>query len=67
MLGRTLSGQTTETFITQLRHVKPLSFGLGDGALGKDGFASICPLKVICVSLNIMSIAHPNAGLPDAH
>lgn len=61
--GRTLSGQTTEAFLTSLSHVPLLSIGL-NCALGADQlrpYVSILNRKApFAVS------AHPNAGLPNA-
>ncbi len=61
--GRTLSGQTTESFYNALRHVKPISFGL-NCALGPDELreyvSELSRISECSVS------AHPNAGLPNA-
>lgn len=60
--GRTLSGQTTESFYNSLRHAEPLSIGL-NCALGPDMLRQyIEELSNVCE--NFVSV-HPNAGLPN--
>ena len=60
--GRTLTGQTTESFYNSLRHSQPVSFGL-NCALGPDKLrayvAELSRISECAVS------AHPNAGLPN--
>lgn len=60
--GRTLSGQTTEAFVTSLKHVEPLSIGL-NCALGAEMMLPY--LKIIRKHFNGFVSAHPNAGLPN--
>ncbi|MES9903944.1 MAG: methionine synthase, partial [Sedimenticola sp.] len=60
--GRTLSGQTTESFYNSLRHAKPLAIGL-NCALGPDLLRQY--LEEMCrVSETYVSV-YPNAGLPN--
>ncbi len=61
--GRTLSGQTTESFYNSMRHARPLAVGL-NCALGAkelrpyvEELATVAETYVSC---------HPNAGLPNA-
>ncbi|MEZ8239197.1 methionine synthase [Vibrio splendidus] len=61
--GRTLSGQTTESFYNALRHVKPISFGL-NCALGPDELREYVGEMSRISECNVS--AHPNAGLPNA-
>ncbi len=60
--GRTLSGQTTESFYNALRHAEPLSIGL-NCALGPDLLRQYVE-EMSRVSETYVS-AHPNAGLPN--
>jgi len=60
--GRTLSGQTTESFYNSLRHAKPLSIGL-NCALGPDLLRQYVQ-ELSRVSEFPVSV-HPNAGLPN--
>ena len=60
--GRTLTGQTTESFYNSLRHANPISIGL-NCALGPDELRQyVEELSGICTSA---VSAHPNAGLPN--
>ena len=60
--GRTLSGQTTESFWYSVRHAKPLSIGL-NCALGP---AELRPfLRELAGVADTHVSAHPNAGLPN--
>ncbi len=60
--GRTLSGQTTESFYNSLRHAEPISMGL-NCALGPDLLRQYVA-ELSRVSETFVS-AHPNAGLPN--
>ncbi|HIP67593.1 MAG TPA: methionine synthase [Chromatiales bacterium] len=60
--GRTLSGQTTESFYNSLRHANPISIGL-NCALGPDALRQYVE-ELSRVSEFHVS-AHPNAGLPN--
>jgi 5-methyltetrahydrofolate--homocysteine methyltransferase len=60
--GRTLSGQTTESFYNSLRHAQPLSIGL-NCALGPDLLRQYVA-ELSRVSEFPVSV-HPNAGLPN--
>ena len=60
--GRTLSGQTTEAFLTSISHVDLLSVGL-NCALGAKQLRPY--LKVLSDKSDFMVSAHPNAGLPN--
>jgi 5-methyltetrahydrofolate--homocysteine methyltransferase len=61
--GRTLSGQTTEAFLTSVAHVPLLSIGL-NCALGA---AQLRPyLQVLHEQAPFFVSAYPNAGLPNA-
>ncbi len=60
--GRTLSGQTTEAFLTSVSHVDLLSIGL-NCALGASQLRQY--LKVISDNTDFFVSAHPNAGLPN--
>lgn len=60
--GRTLSGQTTEAFVTSLQHVEPLSIGL-NCALGAEMMLPY--LRIIRNRFKGYVSAHPNAGLPN--
>ncbi|MBC8519830.1 MAG: methionine synthase [Gammaproteobacteria bacterium] len=60
--GRTLSGQTTESFYNSLRHSRPLSMGL-NCALGPDMLRQYTEeMSRVCETY---TSAHPNAGLPN--
>lgn len=61
--GRTLSGQTTEAFLTSLSHVPLLSIGL-NCALGADQLRPY--LNILNRKAPFATSAHPNAGLPNA-
>ncbi|MCB1606737.1 MAG: methionine synthase, partial [Xanthomonadales bacterium] len=61
--GRTLSGQTAQAFAYSLRHAHPLSIGL-NCALGATELKPY--LQEIAGSVECLSSAHPNAGLPNA-
>jgi 5-methyltetrahydrofolate--homocysteine methyltransferase len=61
--GRTLSGQTTEAFLTSLSHVPLFSIGL-NCALGADQLRPY--LQILSKSAVMATSAHPNAGLPNA-
>lgn len=60
--GRTLSGQTTEAFLTSLQHVDLLSIGL-NCALGASALRPY--LQVLKNKAPFAISAHPNAGLPN--
>jgi len=60
--GRTLSGQTTESFLTSLSHVPLLSVGL-NCALGAEELRPY--LKTLSDKAPFHISAHPNAGLPN--
>ena len=60
--GRTLSGQTTESFYNALRHARPISIGL-NCALGPDQLRQYVE-ELSRISETHVS-AHPNAGLPN--
>ncbi|MBA1444826.1 MAG: methionine synthase [Chromatiales bacterium] len=60
--GRTLSGQTTESFYNSLRHAKPISIGL-NCALGPELMRQYVE-EMSRISETFVS-AHPNAGLPN--
>ena len=60
--GRTLSGQTTEAFLTSVSHVNLLSIGLNCSL----GAKSMKPyVKTLSDKSDFMISAHPNAGLPN--
>ena len=60
--GRTLSGQTTESFYNSLRHSRPLTMGL-NCALGPDMLRQYTEeMSRVCETY---TSAHPNAGLPN--
>ncbi len=61
--GRTLSGQTTEAFLTSISHVPLLSIGL-NCALGADQLRPY--LQILHRKSPFAVSAHPNAGLPNA-
>jgi 5-methyltetrahydrofolate--homocysteine methyltransferase len=61
--GRTLSGQTTEAFLTSIEHIPLFSVGL-NCALGA---AQLRPyLQILARKSSFNVSAHPNAGLPNA-
>ncbi|WP_421752760.1 homocysteine S-methyltransferase family protein [Croceimicrobium sp.] len=61
--GRTLSGQTTEAFLTSLSHVPLMSIGL-NCALGADQLRPY--VQILDRKSPFPVSAHPNAGLPNA-
>jgi 5-methyltetrahydrofolate--homocysteine methyltransferase len=60
--GRTLSGQTTEAFLTSISHLPLLSVGL-NCALGADLMRPY--VQVLADHSPFYTSAHPNAGLPN--
>jgi len=60
--GRTLSGQTTEAFLTSISHMPLLSVGL-NCALGADLMRPY--VKTLSDKSPFLVSAHPNAGLPN--
>ncbi len=60
--GRTLTGQTTEAFLTSLSHIPLLSIGL-NCALGAKLMEPY--LKILAQTAPFAVSAHPNAGLPN--
>ncbi|WP_246118426.1 homocysteine S-methyltransferase family protein [Apibacter muscae] len=60
--GRTLSGQTTEAFLTSISHIPLLSIGL-NCALGADQLFQY--LEILSNKSPFFISAHPNAGLPN--
>ncbi|MFN4146306.1 MAG: methionine synthase, partial [Runella sp.] len=60
--GRTLSGQTTEAFLTSISHLPLLSVGL-NCALGADLMRPY--VKTLAEKAPFHTSAHPNAGLPN--
>lgn len=60
--GRTLSGQTPEAFWNSLRHVNPFAFGLNCALGAKEMRQHIAEISRIASTL---TIAYPNAGLPN--
>ena len=60
--GRTLSGQTTEAFLTSISHMPLLSVGL-NCALGAKELRPY--LQILAKSAPFSVSAHPNAGLPN--
>ena len=60
--GRTLSGQTTEAFLTSVSHIDLLSIGL-NCALGADLMRPY--IQILANEAPFMVSAHPNAGLPN--
>jgi len=60
--GRTLSGQTTEAFLTSVSHIDLLSVGL-NCALGADLMRPY--VQILAKEAPFMVSAHPNAGLPN--
>jgi 5-methyltetrahydrofolate--homocysteine methyltransferase len=61
--GRTLSGQTTESFLISLSHVPLFSIGL-NCALGADQLRPY--VQILKQNSPLLISAHPNAGLPNA-
>ncbi len=61
--GRTLSGQTPEAFYFSIRHLKPFAVGL-NCALGAELMRPY--LADIAAVAETLTIAYPNAGLPNA-
>ncbi len=61
--GRTLSGQTTEAFITSVSHLPLLTIGF-NCALGAD--LMLPYMKRVSKFSNFFTAAFPNAGLPNA-
>ncbi|MFN8345107.1 MAG: methionine synthase [Spirosomataceae bacterium] len=60
--GRTLSGQTTEAFLTSMSHMPLLSIGL-NCALGADLMRPY--VQTLANQAPFYTSAHPNAGLPN--
>ncbi|TDB61357.1 methionine synthase [Arundinibacter roseus] len=60
--GRTLSGQTTEAFLTSVSHLPLLSVGL-NCALGADLMRPY--VQILANESPFFTSAHPNAGLPN--
>lgn len=60
--GRTLSGQTTEAFLTSISHLDLLSVGL-NCALGADLMRPY--VQILAKEAPFLVSAHPNAGLPN--
>ncbi|WP_025763452.1 methionine synthase [Dyadobacter tibetensis] len=60
--GRTLSGQTTEAFLTSVSHLPLLSVGL-NCALGADLMRPY--VQILANESPFYTSAHPNAGLPN--
>jgi 5-methyltetrahydrofolate--homocysteine methyltransferase len=60
--GRTLSGQTTEAFLTSISHLPLLSVGL-NCALGADLMRPY--VQILADNSPFFTSAHPNAGLPN--
>ena len=60
--GRTLTGQTTESFYNSLRHAKPITIGLNCALGARELRPYMAELSRI--SEGFVS-AHPNAGLPN--
>ena len=61
--GRTLSGQTPEAFFFSIRHLQPFAVGL-NCALGAELMRPY--LAEIAAVADTLTIAYPNAGLPNA-
>jgi methionine synthase I (cobalamin-dependent) len=61
--GRTLSGQTPEAFYFSVRHLQPFAVGL-NCALGAELMRPY--LAEIAAVAETLTIAYPNAGLPNA-
>ncbi|MCF0197597.1 MAG: homocysteine S-methyltransferase family protein, partial [Bacteroidaceae bacterium] len=62
--GRTLSGQTVETFCSTVAYAQPLSIGMNCG-LGPEGMIPYVRRMQACLPHCYIS-CHPNAGLPNA-
>lgn len=60
--GRTLSGQTTESFLISVEHMPLLSIGL-NCALGANELKQYS--EVLSKKASFFTSAHPNAGLPN--
>lgn len=60
--GRTLSGQTTEAFLTSVSHLPLLSVGI-NCALGADLMRPY--VQILANESPFFTSAHPNAGLPN--
>jgi 5-methyltetrahydrofolate--homocysteine methyltransferase len=63
MSGRTLSGQTTEGFVTSVRHSNPLALGL-NCALGAEDMRPF--IETVGKTFEGYVLCYPNAGLPNA-
>jgi len=61
--GRTLSGQTVESFVISVSHIPLLSIGF-NCALGADQLLPY--LRRLSQETDVYTSAHPNAGLPNA-
>ena len=61
--GRTLSGQTVEAFVISVSHIPLLSIGF-NCALGADQLLPY--LRRLSKETDVLTSAHPNAGLPNA-
>ncbi|MCH1539080.1 MAG: homocysteine S-methyltransferase family protein [Flavobacteriaceae bacterium] len=61
--GRTLSGQTVESFVISVSHIPLLSIGF-NCALGADQLLPY--LRRLSQETDVNTSAHPNAGLPNA-
>ena len=61
--GRTLSGQTVEAFVISVSHITLLSIGF-NCALGADQLLPY--LRRLSKETDVLTSAHPNAGLPNA-
>ncbi len=61
--GRTLSGQTAESFWNSLRHAQPFSFGFNCALGARDLRQHVAD---IAGKADCLVSAHPNAGLPNA-
>ena len=61
--GRTLSGQTVEAFVISVSHITLLSIGF-NCALGADQLLPY--LRRLSKETDLLTSAHPNAGLPNA-
>ncbi|MEM1089621.1 MAG: methionine synthase [Pseudomonadota bacterium] len=60
--GRTLSGQTTESFWNSVRHADPLTIGLNCALGGRELRPYVAELSRVA---DTFVSAHPNAGLPN--
>ena len=61
--GRTLSGQTTEAFVTSVSHARPLAIGLNCALGAKELRQYVEELSSVT---DTWTSCHPNAGLPNA-